>query len=302
MWQYTHYDELYHYGVKGMRWGVRNDDKPKGRRQTSSDETDRNEKKGLSRKQKTAIALGTVGAAVVATALVSYGTYRLAKSGKLNNFASFGREKIDSILSKTKIGKQKVNGMDVDVGKIRKLGRNESIEEALSKVNSTGSRSNCYNCVVATIGRLCGLDVRAKGDTQGGRGMAFDDLCRTFNLNPDNETQVRRVMNPSVDKITNVIGKRYKEGDVGAIGISWNSAYKKAAGIADGENAGHTLNWIIKDGKVNFMDGQVNASGDRLIGIMGKFLDGGKEASIAKFANVSEGLSVGLDILSKFAD
>jgi hypothetical protein len=22
MWKYTHYDELYHYGVKGMRWGV----------------------------------------------------------------------------------------------------------------------------------------------------------------------------------------------------------------------------------------------------------------------------------------
>ena len=23
MWEYTHYDELMHYGVKGMKWGVR---------------------------------------------------------------------------------------------------------------------------------------------------------------------------------------------------------------------------------------------------------------------------------------
>lgn len=72
MWTYNNIynspDELYHYGVKGMKWGIR-------RTRSTSDETDqKNSKRGLTKGQKTAIK---VGVAVVGTALAAYGTYKL---------------------------------------------------------------------------------------------------------------------------------------------------------------------------------------------------------------------------------
>ena len=48
--------------------------------------------KGLTDKQKKAIK---VGAAVVATALVTYGAYRLGKFGKLDEYVSVGKRKVE---------------------------------------------------------------------------------------------------------------------------------------------------------------------------------------------------------------
>lgn len=288
--------ELYHYGIKGMRWGVRKKYEPIGDKKSSKTQDTNNKKRKLTDKQKTAIK---VGAAAAAIALAAYGTYRLKKSGKLDEIVDAGKQKIDSLFGRSGFKDRKVSGLHLDGSGFKMLGRKESVDEALSKVNVTGSKDNCYNCVAATVGRLCGFDVTAKGDTQMGKGMSFDSICRAFKLNPDNETDVRRVMNPSVDKLTNIIGKKFKEGDVGAIGLNWNDTYKKRAGISE---AGHTLNWMIKDGKVTFMDSQVNVSGDRLTSFMKNFLDSGKEASIAKFANVHEGLANAKDILKEFAD
>lgn len=188
--------------------------------------------------------------------------------------------------------KQKV-GSFVELNKaFHKLTNKESVSEVIQKVNPTKSYDNCYNVVAATAARLCGLDVTAKGDTQNGQGLAFDEICKVFKLNPDNGTDVRRVAEPTVDKISRVITKKYAEGDVGAIGIAWNEKFVKHHKDSDA----HTLNWIIRNGNVEFMDGQASMEGTALRSILARYMSSDKEASIAKFGNTLKGLDFDADV------
>lgn len=85
MWTYNYSTELYHYGIKGMRWGHRKA-RPisvGNRNRTKSDESQQKHDKRtpMSTKKKVAI-----GAAVVGTALAAYGGYKLKNVVRDKNF------------------------------------------------------------------------------------------------------------------------------------------------------------------------------------------------------------------------
>ena len=74
-------DELYHHGVKGMQWGVR--------KKHESSENNKSKRKGLTGKQKRAIA---IGAAAVATGLAVYGAYKLSNSRYFDRQIKVGKD------------------------------------------------------------------------------------------------------------------------------------------------------------------------------------------------------------------
>ena len=78
-------NELYHFGVKGMKWGIRrNRSLPTGNSKKASS----NKTEAQARKEKIKKA-AIIGTAVVGTALAAYGTYKASKylkekAGKLS--------------------------------------------------------------------------------------------------------------------------------------------------------------------------------------------------------------------------
>lgn len=317
---------LYHHGILGQRWGERNgppyplgaDDHSvtekragwrksldKGSERKYNKNDDGKEKSRLTEQQKQAIK---IGAAAVTTALATYGAYQFYKSGKLDDFIEKGKSVlglkngetseanlVGSILGK--MGDKPVADFKTSEADVfKKLPKKETIEDVLKNANPTKSHNNCFNCVTATVARLCGLDVTARGDRADGKGISFDEICKVFKLNPDNNRDVIQIANPTVERIAKQITKRYTEGDVGAIGFSWNEAYKKLFGLSSTDNIGHTLNWVLKNGRAEFLDSQDGQNGEIIWKRLNAYLDSNHEVSLAKFGNVLKGINPETDL------
>lgn len=220
-----------------------------------------------------------VGAAAAVTALAAYGGYRLYKSGKLDTLIDTGKRKVTGIFGESADAKPSSSVSD-----FKKLPHKESVEEAIAKANPTGSINNCYNCVTATALRMCGFDVVAQNDTRGGKGRAFEDICKVFKINED---QILHVSSPDVGRVQRNILRKFQEGDVGAIGLTWNDPKYGDA---------HTLNWTIRNGKVEFMDGQINKNSVFITNFLSKYMDSNHEVEIARFANTITGLDLSKDV------
>jgi hypothetical protein len=190
---------LAHHGIKGQTWGVRNGPPyPLSASQHSAKErkadwrsslASNNAKKAsgsidiskdakfrLTEKQKRAIK---IGAAIAATALLSYGGYKLYKSGALNQYIDTGDKKVIDIL----------NNKETDV-------LHETTRERLSRCNphftrvpyTTPYNRNCGNAVIAYELRCRGQDVQARGNNI---GMTFSNFGQFFSgISSDSVSQL----------------------------------------------------------------------------------------------------------------
>ena len=174
---------LYHHGILGQRWGRRNGppypldatdhssserkagwkkslDKKSQGSYTKDNDSQPKEKKHLTDGQKRAIKIGIAAAA---TALAAYGTYRLAKSGKLDELAQKGKEKLKSVFGKET---ETIKFDDLLAGNADDVFKQpKSTSKALGGFRKLAKRLDGYGCrwFPSRYGRSIGQDATNEG-------------------------------------------------------------------------------------------------------------------------------------------
>lgn len=247
--------ELYHHGIKGQRWGVRRFQKKDGsltargkqryREDNSSSKKQEYEsrKKGLTDKQKKAIK---IGAAVVGTALVAYGGY------KLSQYYRGAGSKIDPETGFRLIDKNMSdadNLLAVNPGRMRFLSKQRNLEII------DGSSTNCMLCTTAYEFRKRGLDVHA-GLEKTGRGYMPDDLFPKLFKDYKGTTKIQVDTGKSLQDLYDAPKKLL--GDIENYAKDQGPGSRGNVIVWWKQGGGHSMIWENIDGKVVFKDGQTN--------------------------------------------
>jgi len=196
------------------------------------------------------------------------------KSGVIRPKGKTEVNKALSKIGKTKLQNANLNGVsDLTVKLPRLKGKVKQIDN-LKAVNPGGYTNNCKECSLCYCFRSKGYDVKTGPRTMDSNLNDFIEAnfktTRVKTFTPDSEPS------KNLERATKNILRRYDDGDVGVIGISWDRNHTVSQ-----TDEGHAFNWKIKDGKVQFLDSQLKEP--RLdASIYFKYMDTSKEVEFAK--------------------
>ena len=227
-------NELYHYGVKGMKWGVRKEYVPKGRDKASGGYSAEKKRRKLTNKQKKIIGIAAGTVALAATGYVLY------KTGQFDRLANVGR----SIASK------QIDVKGLDAKKAFELSES-NIQQCAANINPTGSKTNCGSCATAALQNMMGGNYQALSEVPehmriaGGQGYDPDKLISCFQGG-----KWDTVMNGnSRREVSNKLETAILAHGEGSKGIFYPEKIR-------GRSTGHYFTWTVMNGKVNVVEGQ----------------------------------------------
>lgn len=261
-------EELYHHGVKGQKWGVRNGppyplsskiSTGKALKKSAKSGSGKVGKSGGSSKKSTSALTKLAdkereNGIIIPVGLLAYvGVYALAALGI---GAGAVGQKISYKHTKKKISKlREKETIDPKTGlhlknepSTEKEDLKNTNPERKNLDNTEGSGKNCTFCTTAYDIRRRGYDVHA-GTTI--RGYTNSQIASWYKngkfttIKQTTDTLVDR--KTAVNHIRDTIIKKSGEGSRGNITVSWSGTF-----------SGHSMIYEVKDGKLILMDGQTN--------------------------------------------
>ncbi len=264
--------ELKHYGVLGMKWGVRRTPEQLGHRTGSRKKTgskteeSKSAKKALSDKQKKALKVAGITLAVTGTIVVA------KKTGALDK----GRNLINQALNKC--GDTKVSQPQKHISETI----NESLEKANPLRNSAQGCNNCIPSSIAGILRTMGYDATAK--STGGKmlnpGGTLEECFKNIKVLDGSATKFAK----SPADAASMIQKRFGDNAKGVCSIQWKNG------------GGHCFSWITENGKTSFMDFQKNDNN------IARYWSMIKSDGALTLAQIGDDVEIDFEKLAKFVD
>lgn len=247
--------ELYHYGVKGMRWGVRRTPEQLGHRRYRAVKGHYKLEKYTSPNRETAKKVSKIVAINAAKTAANMAVPELGLVFKAYSLYN-AYNTVNNVRNRLD-GKDytKTEGSYEKLSKLKKKNIPSDIIDDLTKVNprfgnQKGKVNNCGYCAVAMEMRARGYDVRARSKAQG--MVSEKELPRMFDNVKFENPKLERTPNESrqdyvqrsYNNLCNQIGK-YGNNTRGYVSIQ----YEKG-------NFGHAMFYKVDNDRVTFYDGQ----------------------------------------------